>query len=111
MRSTLKTVLSAVTANVYWVAYPYQTIPPDVYIIISTRSYDDLFGDNKPQEEQTTAYVDYYSRTDDATALEQIKTLMHGAGFVLNPGGEVPMYESDTGRFHTAFTWDYVGTE
>lgn len=103
MRAIVKAILAAVTAQVYWVALPVNETPPAQYITFNIRQVDDLFADNAPVGTYYNVYVDFFSTTDDQTMADSIKAAMNAAGFAMTD--EMPMYESDTDRWHVSTSW------
>lgn len=103
MRSTVCAILAAVLSETYWVALPVNDAAPAKYITFNIRQVDDLFADNAPVGTYYNVYVDFFSSTDDQTTADSIKAAMNAAGFAMTD--EMPMYESDTDRWHVSTSW------
>ena len=103
MRATIKTILSAVMPEVYWVTLPVNDAAPEQYITFNVRHVDEFYANDSPAGTYYTVYVDLFSSTDDQQKADAIKTAMVNAGFAMTD--DMPMYENDTDRWHYSTAW------
>lgn len=103
MRETIKAVLSAVLSEVYWITVPVNDSAPEQYITFNVRQVDALYADNSTAGTYYVVYVDFYSTSDDQQKADAIKAAMNAAGFAMTD--DMPMYETDTDRWHVSTTW------
>lgn len=109
MRATVKAILATVLSEVYWITLPVNDAAPAQYITFNIRERAELYASDRSTETGYTVYVDLYSTTDDQVKADAIKTAMLAGGFFMTD--DMPMYESDTDRWHNSTTWEWAGVD